>query len=256
MPTAKASRAKNERIVEAELLEEKKQKKARNGVKHPEKLVQLLAYDSRMSGELVRQNGGFLVGTDEVGRGCLAGPVVAAAVLLPNFSHKSELAKKLARLDDSKKLQARSREELAAVLKANCQFAIGQATVEEIDEINILQASFLAMRRAIEQLSLPAFSTILVDGNKKVRGVKFRQVAVVGGDGISASIAAASVIAKVHRDDLMRKLHEKYPYYQWASNKGYGSKDHRDAIQEHGLTSWHRKSFCSKLMQEQLSLFV
>jgi ribonuclease HII len=252
----KTRKAKSKKNVDAELLDEKEEKKVRKAVKDPEKIVQLLAYDAWMSDEWVREADGVLIGTDEVGRGCLAGPVVAAAVLLPNFSPKSKLAKKLVQLDDSKKLQARSREELAEVLQANCRFAIGEASVEEIDQINILQASFLAMRRAIEQLSLPESSTILVDGNKKIGGINFRQVAVVGGDGISASIAAASVIAKVHRDNFMRKLHKDYPHYEWASNKGYGSKDHRNAINEYGLTEWHRKSFCAKLMHEQLSILV
>lgn len=255
MPSVKSNKT-SKKAAGPELLDEKKEKKARNAVKDPEKLVQLLAYDAWMSSEWIREKDGFLIGTDEVGRGCLAGPVVAAAVLLPNFSARSKLAKKLAQLDDSKKLQARSRETLSEILRANCRFAIGEASVEEIDEINILQASFLAMRRAIEQLSLPAASTILVDGNKKIAGMNFRQVAVVGGDGISASIAAASVIAKVHRDSFMRDLHNEYPEYEWASNKGYGSKDHRDAIYEYGLTPWHRKSFCTKLMHEQLSIPV
>lgn len=231
-------------------------KKGRAAIKDPEKIVQLLGFDSWMAGKWLRHPGAVLIGTDEVGRGCLAGPVVAAAVQLPDLSSSSELAKLLVQLDDSKKLRAESREGLSEVLRANCRFAIGEASVEEIDRINILQASFLAMQRAIEQLQVARSSAILVDGNKKITGLTLRQICVVGGDGISASIAAASVIAKVYRDSLMCKLHEEYPHYQWCSNKGYGSKDHRDAMLEHGLTPWHRQSFCTKIMQEQLSILA
>lgn len=217
--------------------------------------MQLLAFDGTMRKKWLRDPAAILIGTDEVGRGCLAGPVVAAAVQIKNFSSQKAVASLFAGLDDSKKLTPAFREELAVVLRQHCCYAIGEASVEEIDEINILQASFLAMCRAINQLSLPESSVVLVDGNRKVTGLSLRQIVVVGGDGISASIAAASVIAKVHRDALMCQLHSEHPHYFWDSNKGYGSKTHCHAIISHGLSPFHRKSFCSRIMNEQLSIF-
>lgn len=235
--------------------EAKAPRKSKPSLKKQEKIAQLLSFDAEMRRKWLRKPEAILLGTDEVGRGCLAGPVVAAAVQLPDISAGSELAAALISLNDSKKLSPQTREELAEVLVANCRFAIAQASVEEIEKINILQASFLAMRRAIRKLAVPESSVILVDGNQRIAKLDLRQIQVIGGDGISASIAAASVIAKVYRDTMMCRLHEEYPEYQWEGNKGYGSKDHRDAIVEHGLTPWHRKSFCSKILQEQMSLF-
>jgi ribonuclease HII len=216
------------------------------------RIVQLLDFDTEMVSKWLRQPEALLIGTDEVGRGCLAGPVVAAAVQIPDLSSQSDLATLLSRLNDSKKLSPRRRQELAAVLQKNCRYAVGEACVEEIERINILQASFLAMTRAIAQLQLPDSSVVLVDGNKKICGLSLRQIVVVGGDGISASIAAASVIAKVYRDGLMCNLYEEFPQYRWNSNKGYGSKDHCQAILTHGLTPWHRPSFCTRLCQSKL----
>lgn len=189
-----------------------------------------------------------LIGVDEVGRGCLSGPVVAAAVILPAVAKSSFLAEELSELDDSKALSQKQRERLAEVLRANCHFAIAEATPAEIDQINILQASLLAMRRAVDNLLLqiensPAELLLLVDGNQKVKGLTLEQITVIKGDSHSASIAAASVIAKVYRDDLMLELSQKHPVYSWHSNKGYGSKAHRAAIAEHGVTKWHRLSF-------------
>lgn len=218
------------------------------------RLQKLLSFDREMTGKWAKKQGAILIGTDEVGRGCLAGPVVAAAVHLSDLSEDSELASLLLALDDSKKMSATKREEISEVLKSKCRFAIAEASVEEIDQINILQASLLAMKRALAELGPPQGTAILIDGNKTIKEVSFRQIAVIGGDAISASIAAASVIAKVYRDKLMKDLHEEFPMYRWDSNKGYGSKDHRDAIQGYGLTSWHRRSFCAKLQAEQLSL--
>lgn len=218
------------------------------------RLKKLLSFDREMTGKWVKKQGAILLGTDEVGRGCLAGPVVAAAVHLSDIEVDSDLAALLTSLDDSKKMTATKREEIAEVLKSRCRFAIAESSVEEIDQMNILQASLLAMKRALAELGPPPGTVILIDGNKTITEVRFRQIAVIGGDAISASIAAASVLAKVYRDRLMKDLHEQFPAYRWDSNKGYGSKDHRDAIQENGLTSWHRKSFCAKLQVEQLSL--
>ena len=220
-----------------------------------ERLQKMLSFDREMAFKWLRTTEACLIGTDEVGRGCLAGPVVAAAVNLEDLSAESQLAKALVGLDDSKKLSAVKREAISNSLKESCRFAIAEASVEEINAINILRASLLAMKRAISKLDCTKTgAVILVDGNQKIDFVKQRQILVIGGDGISASIAAASVLAKVYRDNLMKNLHEEFPHYRWDSNKGYGSKDHRDAIQEHGLTAWHRKLFCSKLNVEQLSL--
>ncbi len=189
-----------------------------------------------------------LVGVDEVGRGCLSGPVVAAAVILPQIGKKSFLAEELSELNDSKALTQRQRERLSEILRSNCRFAIAEASPAEIDQINILQASLLAMRRAINALLLSVDNTpeqllLLVDGNQKVKGLDLEQITVIQGDSRSASIAAASVIAKVYRDALMLELSHKHPAYSWHSNKGYGSKAHRAAIAEHGVTKWHRLSF-------------
>lgn len=200
-----------------------------------------------------------IIGTDEVGRGCLAGPVVAAAIVLPVIERGSPLAVSLSGLNDSKKLTAKRREELSSILKDICVFAVAEASVEEIDRLNILNASFLAMRRAISKLRITKESLLLVDGKYKVPQCRHKQIAVVQGDGRSASIAAASVIAKVYRDALMCQLAHKHPEYFWHSNKGYGSADHRNAIAEYGMNKWHRKSFCRSLPEisgKQLSLLT
>lgn len=195
-----------------------------------------------------------IVGVDEVGRGCLAGPVVAAAVIFPAIDLMSDLARELDGLDDSKKLSPIVRETMSALLRDNCRFAIGEATVKEIDKINILQATFLAMRRALKELAPPEKCLVLVDGNKHIPKCNLQQSAIVNGDAQSAAIAAASVIAKVHRDQMMRTLSKKYPVYRWESNKGYGSQEHRDAIAENGLTKLHRKKFCEDMVPRQLLL--
>ena len=197
---------------------------------------------------LFKTSSSGIVGVDEVGRGCLSGPVVAAAVMLPQIEKKSFLAEELSELDDSKALSEKQRERLSEILRSNCYFSIAQASPGEIDQINILQASLLAMRRAIDALlgqvaSSPEELLLLVDGNQKVKGIGLEQITVIQGDSHSASIAAASVIAKVHRDRLMLELSKEHPAYSWHTNKGYGSKAHRTAIAEHGVTKWHRLSF-------------
>lgn len=184
-----------------------------------------------------------IIGIDEVGRGCLAGPVVAAAVLLPEIDPASKLAETLSRLNDSKALSPEERTVIGAIVKQVAVCAIAEASVEEIDEINILQASLLAMKRARQALLAVSPAVLLVDGNKKIPGLKDRQIPLVKGDSQSASIAAASVIAKVYRDALMCRLAESFPHYRWEQNKGYGSTRHRQAIKQHGLTVWHRRSF-------------
>jgi ribonuclease HII len=192
----------------------------------------------------------LVVGTDEVGRGCLAGPVVACAVILPEIDPRSDLGWQLARLNDSKQVHPLVRAELSEVLRGICRFGIGEASVEEIDEINILQASLLAMRRAIRRLNVEAPAVVLVDGNKKIHSRKFEQMTVIDGDTKSASIAAASIIAKVHRDTFMAKLAKKFPHYRWDSNKGYRSRDHWDALNEHGMCKWHRRTFVDHWLTE------
>jgi len=184
-----------------------------------------------------------VIGIDEVGRGCLAGPVVAAAVVLPVVSARSKLERRLAGLNDSKAVSEPERERLAEVLREIAIYFIGEATVEEIDRWNIFHASYMAMQRALQGISAVPSSVVLVDGNHAIPGIVHRQVPIVKGDAQSACIAAASIVAKVHRDALMVRLAEEYPEYGWKTNKGYGSKEHRDAIGRHGPSPWHRRSF-------------
>lgn len=184
-------------------------------------------------------------GCDEAGRGCLAGPVVAAAVILPQgFSHPD--------LNDSKQLTERKREQLRPIIEREAvAWAVAVVDNETIDQINILNASILAMHRAVEQLgAVPEH--LLIDGNRFKPYDGIGHTCVVKGDGKYMSIAAASVLAKTHRDELMTALHADYPQYNWAKNKGYPTRDHRQAIAEHGATDLHRKSF--RLTNEQLSL--
>ena len=191
----------------------------------------------------------LLCGIDEVGRGPLAGNVVAACVL---FARDSEpLPGSLSGLNDSKKLKPEKRELLAPLIRERAvAWAIGEATPREIDDINILQATFLAMRRALEALpmkpALPAL--LLVDGNQKIPGVDLPQETLVGGDALSACIAAASVLAKVHRDAQMDLAERAHPGYGFASHKGYGTAEHREAIVKMGLTPLHRRSFCKGMV--------
>ena len=175
-------------------------------------------------------------GLDEVGRGCLAGPVVAAAVILPkNF--QSEI------LDDSKKLSEKNRNKLVSEIKEKAlAYAVAEVSETEIDEINILNASFLAMHKALDQLSL-APDALLVDGNRFKPYKELPHSCIVKGDGKYASIAAASVLAKVYRDDLMAEWGKKYPEYGWESNVGYPTVKHREAIKKYGVTPLHRQSF-------------
>jgi len=185
------------------------------------------------------------VGCDEAGRGCLAGPVVASAVILPiQFKH--------ALLNDSKKMSDKQRKELRPYIEEQAlAWAVGVVSPKEIDEINILNASFLAMHRAMDQLKVK-FDEILVDGNRFKKYHDFVHHCIIKGDGKYKSIAAASVLAKTYRDDIMDELHEQYPMYAWDKNKGYPTKIHRDAIRERGSSPHHRMSFT--LLPEQLKL--
>lgn len=184
-------------------------------------------------------------GTDEAGRGCLAGPVTAAAVILPsNFSHDW--------LNDSKQLSLKKREVLRPIIEREAiSFGVAHVLPEEIDEINILNASILAMHKALDQLDpIPEF--IQVDGNrfKAYKGIAHE--CIIKGDGKYMNIAAASVLAKTYRDDIMAKLHKKHSEYNWHKNKGYPTTSHRNAIKTYGATCYHRKSF--KLLPDQLRL--
>ena len=184
-------------------------------------------------------------GCDEVGRGCLAGPVVAAAVILP-ASYTNPW------INDSKKLGKTQRESLIEEIKGNAlAWAIAESSVEEIDRINILNASFLAMKRAIQQLEVKP-EHLLIDGNRWRSDLDYSYTCVVKGDGKVASIAAASILAKVYRDELMEKLAIEFPYYSWERNAGYPTKAHREGIEKYGSTVWHRKSF--QLLPAQLEL--
>lgn len=184
-------------------------------------------------------------GTDEAGRGCLAGPVTAAAVILPDgFTHPF--------LNDSKQLSEKKRLELKDIIEAEAiSFAVSHVMMEEIDSINILNASIAGMHRAIDQLpQMPQY--IAIDGNRFKVYKKIPHQCIVKGDGKYMHIAAASILAKTYRDAYMKKLHNDFPAYNWKQNKGYPTKEHRRAIEKFGITPFHRKSF--KLLPTELLL--
>lgn len=184
-------------------------------------------------------------GCDEAGRGCLAGPVFAAAVILPpDFYNET--------LNDSKVLTEKQRLSLRPVIqKEALAWAVEAVTNEEIDEVNILNASFLAMNRAVKKLKIQP-EHLLIDGNRFRPQTKIPFTCMIKGDGRFISIAAASVLAKTYRDDFMEKIHLDFPDYRWDKNKGYPTLEHRGAIKKFGVTQYHRKSF--KLLDEQLAL--
>ena len=184
-------------------------------------------------------------GCDEAGRGCLAGSVYAAAVILPpDFQNED--------LNDSKQLSEKKRYALRPIIEREAiAWAVGVVTPEEIDKINILKASFLAMHRAIEQLKVKP-EHLLIDGNRFTPYPNIPHTTVVNGDGKYLSIAAASILAKTYRDDYMNQLAEECPDYHWVENKGYPTKAHREAIRKFGITPYHRKSFT--LLPKQLTI--
>ena len=185
-------------------------------------------------------------GCDEAGRGCLAGSVYAAAVILPE-GYQNEL------LNDSKQLSEKKRYQLREIIERDAVvWAVGIVTPEEIDKINILNASILAMHRALDQLKVRP-EAIIVDGNRFKKYQNIPHTTIVKGDGKYLAIAAASILAKTYRDDYMNRLAEKYPQYDWLSNKGYPPKKHREAIKQFGITPYHRKSY-NLLGDGQLSL--
>lgn len=185
------------------------------------------------------------VGTDEAGRGCLAGPVTAGAIKLPD-GFKNEI------LNDSKQLSEIKRNLLRPLLESSAiEFAVAHVYPLEIDSINILNASFLAMHKSIDQFKTET-KFIVVDGNrfKPYKDIPYK--CIIKGDAKYLNIAAASVLAKTYRDAYMEKIHEEFPMYNWKQNKGYPTKEHREAIRNHGITKYHRKSF--RLLPEQLKL--
>jgi ribonuclease HII len=191
------------------------------------------------------QNNTIEAGCDEAGRGCLAGPVFAAAVILPpDFSNSL--------LNDSKKLSEKKRILLREVIqKEAISWSVGIVNHQEIDKINILNASFLAMHRAIDQLKVKP-EHLLIDGNRFNAYNNIKHTCIIKGDSKYAAIAAASILAKTYRDDFMLKIHQEFPDYDWISNKGYPTKKHRSAIRKFGISNYHRKSF--NLLPEQLEL--
>ncbi|RRD40979.1 ribonuclease HII [Leptotrichia sp. OH3620_COT-345] len=185
----------------------------------------------------------IIAGVDEAGRGPLAGPVVAAAVIITQYF------KELEEINDSKKLTAKKREHLFELINKKCIVGTGMADENEIDRINILNATFSAMKRAITDLKEKSdFDIVLVDGNHKIRGYNEKQEAVIKGDSKSLSIAAASIIAKVTRDRLLDEMSEQFPEYGFERHKGYGTKFHREILLEKGPCSYHRKSFLEKIL--------
>jgi ribonuclease HII len=175
-------------------------------------------------------------GADEAGRGCYAGPVFAAAVILPvDFYHPL--------LNDSKQVSEKDREQLRVIIETSAvAWAVASVDNTEIDRINILKASFKAMHLAIAQLTQQP-GLLLIDGNRFTKYQDIQHHCIIKGDGIYASIAAASILAKTYRDAYMQRLHSEFPHYGWDKNKGYGTLIHRKAIEEHGLCKYHRKSY-------------
>jgi len=185
-------------------------------------------------------------GCDEAGRGCLAGSVYAAAVILPPDYHNEQL-------NDSKQLSEKARYKLRTDIERDAvAWAVGIVTPEEIDKINILRASILAMHRALDQLSIVP-QEIIVDGNKFFPYKNIHHTTIVKGDGKYLSIAAASILAKTYRDDYMKQLHQEFPFYGWDHNAGYPTKQHREGIRQHGISPYHRKSY-NLLGDTQLTL--
>ncbi len=182
--------------------------------------------------------GRIVAGVDEVGRGCLAGPVVTAAVVIPHELPWVEEIK------DSKKLTHKKRVELATLITDTCHWAIRDASVNYIENTNILKATLWSMKMSVVALSTRVKpDLVLVDGNQRIPDLEFPQETIKNGDNLYKCIGAASIIAKVYRDNYMVGMHEFFPQYNWAKNKGYGTEEHRQAIMEHGITKEHRKTF-------------
>ena len=189
---------------------------------------------------------GTVLGVDEAGRGPLAGAVVAGAVIIPEYFSE------LDGINDSKKLTEKKREKLFEIIIEKCIVGIGISDEKEIDEVNILNATFYAMRKAISQVTEKAeFDVVLVDGNHKIKGYMGKQEEVIKGDAKSLSIAAASIVAKVTRDRMMLEVAKEFPEYNFAKHKGYGTKLHREILLEKGPCKYHRKSFLKKILGDE-----
>lgn len=225
-------------------LEDSKEKKTRKRKKKDE-VVENIEEPKMTLHEFDLSKGEIVIGVDEAGRGPLAGNVVAAAAILKKYSSD------LDDINDSKKLTEKKREKLFDVIMENFYIGVGEATPEEIDEINILNATFLAMRRALENLKKQCSidHLVLVDGNFKIREYEGEQEFVIKGDAKSLSIAAASIIAKVTRDREMIEEGKKYPEYKFEKHKGYGTKLHKEKLLELGVLPIHRKSFLNKIIK-------
>lgn len=225
-------------------LEDSKEKKTRKRKKKDE-VVENIEEPKMTLHEFDLSKGEIVIGVDEAGRGPLAGNVVAAAAILKKYSSD------LDEINDSKKLTEKKREKLFDVIMENFYIGVGEATPEEIDEINILNATFLAMRRALENLKKQCSTDylVLVDGNFKIREYEGEQEFVIKGDAKSLSIAAASIIAKVTRDREMIEEGKKYPEYKFEKHKGYGTKLHKEKLLELGILPIHRKSFLNKIIK-------
>ena len=225
-------------------LEDSKEKKTRKRKKKDE-VVENIEEPKMTLHEFDLSKGEIVIGVDEAGRGPLAGNVVAAAAILKKYSND------LDEINDSKKLTEKKREKLFDVIMENFYIGVGEATPEEIDEINILNATFLAMRRALENLKKQCSTDylVLVDGNFKIREYEGEQEFVIKGDAKSLSIAAASIIAKVTRDREMIEEGKKYPEYKFEKHKGYGTKLHKEKLLELGVLPIHRKSFLNKIIK-------
>ena len=193
----------------------------------------------------------FLIGTDEAGRGPLAGPVVAAAVCFPVITN--EIIKKLELINDSKQLSEKQREYLFDLIKDNSVYSITPISVEEIERENILRCSLKAMKISCENVikTTGNDAEVFVDGNRKIPQFLYPQKTIIKGDGKSASVAAASILAKVYRDSLMKEYASVYPEYDFVNNKGYGTQKHIDAILKYGVTPLHRKSFLKKIFERE-----
>lgn len=227
-------------------LEDSKEKKTRKRKKKEEVVeVENIEEPKMTLHEFDLSKGEIVIGVDEAGRGPLAGNVVAAAAILKKYSSD------LDDINDSKKLTEKKREKLFDVIMENFYIGVGEATPEEIDEINILNATFLAMRRALENLKKQCSTNhlVLVDGNFKIREYEGEQEFVIKGDAKSLSIAAASIIAKVTRDREMIEEGKKYPEYKFEKHKGYGTKLHKEKLLELGVLPIHRKSFLNKIIK-------
>lgn len=209
-----------------------------------------------------QHNTKYLLGVDEAGRGPGAGDVFAACVCFD--LENVELAQYLKKLNDSKKLSSNIREELYKIIVSNSIYSINQSSVGEIDKYNILNATFMAMAKSVKnvvsQLNIQHNNEVLVlvDGNKKIKNLDLNMLSIVKGDSKSASIAAASILAKVSRDNYMIKLDEQFPNYNWKKNKGYLTKEHLNAIDKYGMVKYHRESFLKKHFEsksKQLGIF-